>query len=788
MNRKRTEELCIEALFTHLETASNSNIDVNHWRSSYHQLIESLRKETLQQRSIANNKKRNEDINNILMNYIEEGFRFYNHLIELFETKILKFKICWLIDLNNQEHLLNLSKNNNKDLIKQINTTIKSKDMKYALVCINRSLISLGDLARYKEMIFGSSFLNPSNENTQRDYSLARSYYLKAMSITPKNSRSYHQLAIIAIYTKRRLDACYYYFRCLEITSNPISSVKQSLNSIFEEARVKSDSIVKMLTTAILSKKNKENKNNAKNDNKYRIEIWYKPPVFQKENNDRISKSSSEDENDESDEYEEEEKNYSSDDVNIKLDFNFLNEKKLSIIELNKRFMLNYLNIIGKLFTKVGMEKFQELCLLMLNEFKELLKREPSPLGPMRLLQINMINISIIDLIYKNNSASSNSSQQLELSIQLGIDMFIIMVKRFNYYLNRNSNNADFQKLFPSIKIFINWMLYNKNIWYPLPLENNLNLNRWQLICDMFNFLNKLQKNYENIIENENLNDFLDNIKLEEDFEVAGFSPLSTLPKEDYDYQMNISNLDLILNQINEDILNRAKNKKRIKNLCLFADYLCGLEEPLLKYDVANKCYNPLPSTKIDQKIAKTINRTTSTCSSLSIKSSTTIDGNGEKAQDFDLNHSDDSDLNELKEKRNKLKAIVDEKSKMESLIEMNVQRRLELEIRPRFIIPDTNCFIDHLNLLNKILSSFHYIVVVPLLVINELDKLSKSISNYNDDSIEHAEYVQKSAKKAIKYLNEKFDKREKNLKALTSEGSVLETIQFRSEEVKKQV
>ena len=45
-----------------------------------------------------------------------------------------------------------------------------------------------------------------------------------------------------------------------------------------------------------------------------------------------------------------------------------------------------------------------------------------------------------------------------------------------------------------------------------------------------------------------------------------------------------------------------------------------------------------------------------------------------------------------------------------------------------------------------------------------------------------------KSAKKAIKFLNEKFDKREKNLKALTSEGSVLETIQFRSEEVKKQV
>ena len=726
------------------------------------------------------------------MNYIEEGFRFYNHLIDLFETKTLKFKISWLIDLNNQEHLLNLSKNN-KD-IKQINTTIKSKDMKYALICINRSLISLGDLARYKEMIFGSSSsLNSSNENNQRDYSVARSYYLKAMSITPKNSRSYHQLAIIAIYTKRRLDACYYYFRCLEITSNPITSVKQSLNSIFEEARVKSDSIVKMLTTAILNKRNKETKNNIKNYDKHRVEIWYKPSVFQQENNDKnMKKCSSEEENDESDEYDDEEEenkeeinSNSNEDVHIKLDFNQLNEKKLSINELNKRFMLNYLNIIGKLFTKVGMETYNELCILMLNEFKELLKREPTPLGRMRLLQITMINISIIDLIYKNNTTSTN--QQLEHSIQLGIDMFMIMVKRFNHYLNQNlDSNVNFQQLFPSIKVFINWMLYNKNIWYPLPLENNLNLNRWQLICDMFNLLNKLQKVYENITEKEILCEYLQNIKLEEDFEVAGFSPLSTLPKEDYDYQMNINNLDLILTELNDDILNRAKNKKRIKSLCLFADYLCGLEEPILKYDVANRCYNPLPSIKINPKITtnNNNNRTTSTCSSSS------IDGFVEKTQqDFDhINHSDDSDLNELKEKRNKLKAIMDEKSKMESLIEMNVQRRLELEIRPRFIIPDTNCFIDHLNLIDKILSSYHYIVVVPLLVINELDKLSKSISNYNDDSIEHAEYVQKSAKKAIKFLNEKFDKREKNLKALTSEGSVLETIQFRSEEVKKQV
>ena len=72
-----------------------------------------------------------------------------------------------------------------------------------------------------------------------------------------------------------------------------------------------------------------------------------------------------------------------------------------------------------------------------------------------------------------------------------------------------------------------------------------------------------------------------------------------------------------------------------------------------------------------------------------------------------------------------------------QSIIEMSTQRQLELEIRPKFIVPDTNCFIDHLNLIDKILATSYYIVVVPLLVINELDKLSKSIANCNGDSIE---------------------------------------------------
>ena len=220
-------------MFAHLETASNSNVDLNHWRSCYHQIIEILRKEynatNNNATSMANSNPQTLIINNIsrqpnsqqlgkslkeqiskqLSAYLEEGYTFYAGLITSLENKYLKFTIDHFIDLNYYERMLGKR-------LDQSDTTIKTKDMKIALICINRCLISIGDLARYKEMIFNTSSLSSSlnsasssssmsgmETNTQvqsdynakilmtqqRDYSNARYYYLRAMAVAPKSSR-----------------------------------------------------------------------------------------------------------------------------------------------------------------------------------------------------------------------------------------------------------------------------------------------------------------------------------------------------------------------------------------------------------------------------------------------------------------------------------------------------------------------------------------------------------------------------------------------------------------------
>ena len=48
-------------------------------------------------------------------------------------------------------------------------------------------------------------------------------------------------------------------------------------------------------------------------------------------------------------------------------------------------------------------------------------------------------------------------------------------------------------------------------------------------------------------------------------------------------------------------------------------------------------------------------------------------------------------------------------------LLEQNCAVKLELEVRPRFLVTDTNCFIDHLSSLRSIVAMATYTLVVPL-------------------------------------------------------------------------
>lgn len=122
---------------------------------------------------------------------------------------------------------------------------------------------------------------------------------MKAQQIAPKNGRPYNQLAILALYTvsaciftpwfhlpnsafcfqRRKLDAVYYYIRSLA-ASNPFLTARESLMSLFDEARRKAEAAEKKRREEKAEKRKRRQllkKQDAEYGTEHRLEVWHSP-------------------------------------------------------------------------------------------------------------------------------------------------------------------------------------------------------------------------------------------------------------------------------------------------------------------------------------------------------------------------------------------------------------------------------------------------------------------------------------------------------------------------------
>ena len=67
--------------------------------------------------------------------------------------------------------------------------------------------------------------------------------------------------------------------------------------------------------------------------------------------------------------------------------------------------------------------------------------------------------------------------------------------------------------------------------------------------------------------------------------------------------------------------------------------------------------------------------------------------------------------------------------------------------------------------------------------MINELDGLAKGSKEGQYDTAEHAVMVRSGAESAIRFLEAEFESRGGHIRAMTSKGTTMDTIAFRSEE-----
>ncbi|XP_075052780.1 telomerase-binding protein EST1A [Mixophyes fleayi] len=724
--RSELLQLYEHCLLTDIEFCDHRNVDQLLWKNVFYQVIEKFRhilKESLAE---------NEDICRKLLQVLDEGTAFFDNLLQKLQAAY-QFKL--------EEYMDGMA----------IRSKPLRKTVKFALISAQRCMICQGDIARYREQATDTC-----------NYGKARSWYLKAQHIAPKNGRPYNQLALLAIYTRRKLDAVYYYMRSLA-ASNPILTAKESLMSLFEETKRKAEQLEQKKKKDVEVGFNPQGPGSSLRHTAEdtRVEKWIHPT-----RGGCASRGSH---------------------GNDGLD-------SLSPSDLNKRFLLSFLHAQGKLFTRIGMETFHVVAEKVLKEFQALLQHSPSPIGSTRMLQLMAINMfAVNNAQYKDRHSEGSRSPVQDQATSLGLSMFSLLVTRCIQLLiilktEKCSSGGsadiadndvgvkvstiplDLKELLPSVKVWSDWMLGHPETWNPPPSPlvtcKESAVDVWGVLAEFCNTLTCVNQSEVPLYKDPD--DDLSLLILEEDRLLSGFVPLLAAPQE-----------PCFVEKTSDKII--AADCKRVTVLKYFLEALCGQEEPLLAFK-GGKYVSVAP---VPDAIGKETGSPEG--NKLEDQDDVVIE---EYVEDSETESSGtERDFRELRAKKQVLARKVEEQKRRQQKIQAVLDgktRPLELEIHPLFLVPDTNGFINHLPGMEQLLSCQIYILVIPLIVIHELDGLAKG-QEFDQRSAGHARSLQDKAKKAIQFLEQGFEARDPFLRALTSRGNELESIAFRSEDISGQ-
>ncbi|CAK9812185.1 Telomerase-binding protein EST1A [Anthophora quadrimaculata] len=750
-----------ESLKTLLETdikfCQAENVEQHFWKILFYNIIEMLRKGMPKESS-----EGREHYKKIMMNIIDDGTVYLESLLTVLETKY-EFKLDTFLASSTLPKGLGI--------------------LGLALVSAQKIYLFLGDLARYREQA-----------NETNNYGKSRQWYLKAQQLNPKNGRPYNQLALLAHYARRKLDAVYYYMRSL-MASNPFHSARESLIALFDENRKKYLHYYE--STERKRKEEREWKERARMKEKegannigggLRREIWIHPGGRRVRRTTTAATANE-----------------------ARLSHSDLEElAQLSSVEVNKRFVTSYLHVHGKLITKIGMETFQEAGVQMLKEFRALLQHSPLPLPGTRLLQLLALNMFAIESTQLKDSQMEQGyrSEVQERALVVSLQMFNLILERgvslLKSQLDSNEElrmvvSEDMQVLLPAIKIWCDWMLCHSTVWNPPPSCTDYRVgppgDAWSRLATMVNLLEKL--NYSRTIliqakDAEGRDDELDLVKLQEDMTLAGFTPLMSNP-QDPCYAEKTEDMEV------------AQVCLRINKILFFGQvFLCGLETPVLKLQKSE--------TGISEYVSVVEASSTSTPSSPPEQSDSEllVESYSEDEEEpvstlkrlpSCTDVPDDTsapvaavEIRSLIERKEELERRQRKQDRHRQRVQQILQKSsvsVEIEVRPRQLVPDTNCFIDYLPQLQNIAKAISgaqpiYTLMVPLVVLNELEGLARGADARDCPPAsratldpEHVARVAESAKAALAFARS----RNPAIRCLTTRGTVLTSSTFTVEE-----
>ncbi|KAF0491318.1 Protein SMG7 [Gigaspora margarita] len=216
--RTKLREHYERIIFLDYEFAQSKEVEQNLWKYVYYKFIEEFRKRIRTAVTTGGKSKGiHRKLTSSFRSFLQEATGFYYSFIQ---RLAVHFELKQLDPIIKKFGLTieptNVSQHSYSDDIKQ----------KAVLSC-HKSLIFLGDLARYREL---------QTEKPRKNWSTACDYYNHARHLVPESGNPHNQLAVIATYSADEFSAVYHYYRSLVVRC-PFLTAKDNISLLFHKAR-----------------------------------------------------------------------------------------------------------------------------------------------------------------------------------------------------------------------------------------------------------------------------------------------------------------------------------------------------------------------------------------------------------------------------------------------------------------------------------------------------------------------------------------------------------------------
>ncbi|XP_039970240.1 telomerase-binding protein EST1A [Bactrocera tryoni] len=716
--RVELQNIFTNLLLQQLKLCCEQKIDTFFWKLLYYNVREYF---------ISNSKLIADDIHNRFLLLIDEGLDFYTNLHMKLNTKYIN-------TVQKQTNILLQHPANNISIEKEVPPQRSTHKFEFiAKVAAQKLLICLGDLCRYK-----------TKELQTNDYTDAAKYYQQAQVLIPTNGIPYNQLAIVSIHARKKFDAVYFHMRSL-MSSNAIYSARESLLVLFDEIRKKYEETE--LKNSPVHQGSPRN-NSSRNSKSLRKEVWIHVDGVR-----RLHHSSETD--------------------NIKnKSAALIEEKKLKTLtseELLRRFTSLYLYIIGKLYTGIGMESIVEQQRKLLAELNVLLTRSPFPMKRSRLLKIVALNIFLLEHNMHKESrreiryyAFNFCNQFLGLLLQKCNQLYETF--KVDILDSEMLCHADLNTLLQYINVYMDWLARHVDIWESVRSEEHIIIDCWTEWECFYQFLRRM-------IDKSAINKSPRRV-LEEEVYLLGFTPIASTTNNGSVQK----NLDMHTSNDREQFFPRI-----LKIYAFHKQY----EKNQTKLQMRNDTFTLEELNGAMEKVLCTLDSDEDDNSENIVVNGESVDLTLKEINTTKTDRIEDAQISQLSKRKKELEARSNVKkmysAKLEEILKF-VDTTVYIEVRPKYLMPDTNCFIDCLDDFQKLINEYkRYILVIPLTVVKELDGLSKGVKveSYQNSlqfqRIHHYDDVSTCAKRSLDFIRSA----KNNVKCATSKGSFINASLF---------